>query len=591
MPCGLSVLLTVFQRDGYMKKSLIVSFCAMLMLGCASTDAPTETKVLPYFSSESGTKSLIVDDAPFLMFAGELHNSTAGSAHKLEKVWPEMASLSLNTLLLPVSWELIEPEEGVFDFTVVDSMIKNAREHDLKLVLLWFGSWKNGKSTYVPAWVKEDPKRFPLAINQNGSKNSALSAFYEANLNADAKAFSKLMRHLHSVDRSEQTVLMVQVENELGLLGTHRDFSEKASSLYAQQVPDALIQYLNKHKNSLHVAIKNAWQENGFRQSGSWQEVFGPSELQKETDWKSHYSYLAEEIFTAWHYASYVGEIARKGKQQYALPMFANAWQKQPRAKHPGNYPSGGPLPHLSDIWRAAAPSIDFIAPDIYELNEFDWIAQSYLDTNNPLFIPEIKVGPNTAARAFYTFGKYHAIGYSPFGIDGEGLFNTRKTDDRTLQPVYENLTALAPKISAARGTNNLTGLFFDEGENSASVDLGDWEVGIKRFSSQGLFKMTGGLFGIEGEADTAAGGLLVLRESKNQFLVVGGIGGLQVSVSKGSTSPYDKVGYAEVDEITFVEGKELSHRLNGDEMALGGPPIQPGEVKIFRIKMYGNND
>lgn len=561
--------------------------CIISIVGCTTTSKNTGQQI-PFLKSESGVETLYVENTPYLMLAGELHNSTAGSAHKLNEVWTEMASLNLNTLLLPVAWELVEPEEGRFDFSLVDNMVLEARRHNIKLVILWFGSWKNGKSTYVPAWVKSNPSRFPLAVNKNGHANPALSALSEENLDADANAFSAFMEHLRKIDSQQNTVIMVQVENELGLLGTSRDFSKEANRLYSQSVPSELIDYLVANKHALHPALFKAWEQGGFKTVGSWEDVFGSNQESTGDDWKNEYSNFTDEIFTTWHYAKYVGEIARRGKQQYELPMFANAWQKQPEGQDPGEYPTGGPLPHVSDLWKSAAPAIDFIAPDIYELREFDWFCESYIEANNPLFIPEIKVGPNSSARAFYAIGKYHAIGYSPFGIDGGGLFGTRLDDDMSLKHVYRNLAHLAPQILAARGTENMTGLFLDEGERFVVEDLGDWKISINRFSSEGLFKMTGGRFGVEGEEDTSAGGLLVIRESDDQFLVVGGVGGMQIAVTKGTSSKYNKVGISSVDEITYIAGEEHSHRLNGDEMAMGGPAIKPGEVKIFRIKMYG---
>jgi len=78
------------------------------------------------------------------MLGGELQNSSLSSAEYMSKVWPKMVATNVNTLLGSVSWEMIEPEEGRFDFDELDKVILGAREHGLHLILLWFGSFKNG---------------------------------------------------------------------------------------------------------------------------------------------------------------------------------------------------------------------------------------------------------------------------------------------------------------------------------------------------------------------------------------------------------------------------------------------------------------
>jgi len=104
-----------------------------------------------------------VDGKPFLALAGELLNSSATSVEYMKAVWPKLAEAKLNTVLAGVSWNQIEPQEGKFDFRVLDGVIEGARAHNLRLVLLWFGTWKNGLSSYPPDWVKKDFERFPRA--------------------------------------------------------------------------------------------------------------------------------------------------------------------------------------------------------------------------------------------------------------------------------------------------------------------------------------------------------------------------------------------------------------------------------------------
>lgn len=543
---------------------------------------------IPHLGKKGGMVQLFVNDQPFLMLSGELHNSSAGSAHYMRTIWPRMANQNLNTVIAPISWELIEPREGVFDFSLVDSMVIGARKENLKLVILWFGSWKNGKSTYVPDWVKNDVKDFPLTKNKSGNTMDVLSTLSTKSLDADAKAFGELMKYIKKIDNKEQTVIMIQVENEIGVLGSIRDFSEIANNAFNGQVPSELIRYLEKNKSVLYPALSKIWADNGYKQKGTWEEVFGKGIEYDGDEWKTNFPYYTEEIFMAWNYARYVGEIAKKGKAQYPLPMYANAWLKQPHSKNPGQFPSGGPLPEVIDIWRAAAPAIDFIAPDIYIVEEFNWVCQEFSRSGNPLFIPETNVGPDGSARAFYAFGKYNAMGYSPFGIDGGGIFNSADPKDESLKKVYRCLKNIAPFIQENRGSDNMSALFVSEEGQSDKVEMGNYSVSIRRFSSVNLFKSTGGKFGVEGEEDKSAAGLIVIKLQDNEFLVAGGIGGAIVNISKGKSNKFENVGYASVDEINYENGKMLSHRLNGDETAMGGAVIKPGEVKIFKIKMYG---
>lgn len=542
---------------------------------------------LPRLEKQNGKTEFLVDGKPYLVFGGELHNSSAGSAGYMRPIWKRMKENNLNTVIAPVSWELIEPVQGQFDFSLVDSMLIGARKENLRLIVLWFGSWKNGKSTYAPEWVKRDSKKYPLMELRSGRVLNTLSTFGEESLKADKKAFGELMNHLEKVDGKEQTVIMVQVENEVGVLGSARDYSATANKAFEEQVPGELINYLTKHKESLYPALLKAWEANGFKTKGTWEEVFGKGEKYSGEEWKTNFGYYTEELFMAWNLAKYIGEVAKGGKEKYALPMFANAWIKQPRATNPGKYPSGGPLPQVIDIWRAAAPAIDFIATDIYAVDVFDWVCEEFSRSGNPLFIPETTTGLGGSARALYAFGKYDALCYAPFGIDGNGLFNSADPNDKSLMKVYGAMQNIAPYINQYRGTESMTALFLGEGDEDTKVTMGNYTIYMSRFSSAGLFKKTGGRFGIEGEDDRSPSGLIVIKLSDDEFLFAGGVGGIQLAISGSENNKAFYSDYVSVDEIIYENGVEKKHRLNGDETALGGPIIKPGEVKIFKIKMY----
>jgi hypothetical protein len=557
-----------------------------------------QNKSIPYLETKSGNVQLMLDGQPFLMLAGELHNSSTGSAHYMRPIWNRMAKQNLNTVIAAVSWELIEAKEGAYDFSLVDSMIIGARKENLKLVLIWFGSWKNGTSTYVPEWVKTDTRRFPLVKDKNGKTKNILSTLGENTMKADARAFAELMKHVKKIDSADQTVVMVQVENEIGVLDYMasygggnfymRDYSSEATAAFNGQVPSELISYLEKNKEKLYPALKKVWEDNGLKKKGTWEEVFGKGIKTEGDDWKTNFPYYTEEIFMAWNYAKYVGEIAKQGKAQYALPMYANAWLKQPKSREPGQYPSGGPLPHVIDVWRAAAPFIDFIAPDIYITEEFDWVCDEFTRSGNPLFIPETKVGPAGAARAFYAFGKYDAIGYAPFGIDGGGLMLSANPDDHSIEKVYGCLKNLLPLMQEYRETDRMAGLFIDDKKRSDKVEMGDYTVSLRRNSLAGAMGLVGVQVKDEVKEDDVAAGLIVFKLADNEFLIAGGIGSSLISVTKSSTNKSENIGYASVDEISYENGVMKSHRLNGDETAFGGPVVKAGEVKIFRIKMYG---
>jgi beta-galactosidase GanA len=311
----------------------------------------------PHLEQREGVTQLIVDGEPLLIRGGELGNSSASHREYLAPAWQRFQAMHMNTVLAPVSWELIEPDEGKFDFSTIDWLLEDARTHDMKLVLLWFGTWKNSMSTYVPPWVKRDSDRFPRTIGEGGKPQEILSALSPEVRDADARAFAALMRHLKKVDSEDHTVIMVQIENEVGFLPFAKE---------------------------------------GALSGDAW----------------------ADEREQAVAYARFIDAVAAAGKAEYDLPMFANAAQGRPGVP-PGGYPSGGPLAHLADIWREEAPHLDFIAPDIY-FPSFAEITDGYVASGNPLFIPEAnRAGdPRAGANALRAIGKHSALGFSPFAID-----------------------------------------------------------------------------------------------------------------------------------------------------------------------------
>ncbi len=563
-----------------MKKFFLILTASLLI--CFSSKAQN----LPYLSDDG---HLMVDGKPYLMLAGELHNSTTGSVHNMEPVWKKMADLNINTVFAAVSWELLEPEENLFDFTLVDEMIRGCREADLKLVLLWFGSWKNGRSTYAPAWVKTDQKRFPLVCTKDGAKSNTLSTLGKHTLEADSRAFSRLMNHLKEVDGKENTVIMVQLQNEIGTLGTERDYSPVANKEFKNKVPSELTSWLKTHENELQPPLRDVWVRNGRKMVGTWEEVFGKGVSGSSDDWQNEYPYYTEELFNAWNYATFVGKMAEAGKAEYDLPIYVNAWLKQPGGRAPGNYPSGAALPHVYDIWRAAAPAIDFYAPDIYAVDVFDWVMETFSSQNNPIFIPEIESSPSSPARAFYAFGKYDIQCYSPFGIDGGGsMLSASAAAQEMFKKAYWVLGNIAPYIIRYQGSDDMTGLYTKEGQKEDSVNMGKYTVSIREFSTRRAASLVGAEVGEQAQGRSSSMGVLVIRLADNEFLVAGGVGEGVINISLTDKESGKKSGLLSVDEITFDhDGKMLHHRLNGDETGFGGARVANGDIKVFKIKMY----
>jgi Domain of unknown function (DUF5597)/Beta-galactosidase len=463
--------------------------------------------------------------------------------------------MNVNTVLAPVTWEQIEPEQGSFDFSTVDGLIYDARQNGLRLVFLWFGSWKNGMSSYAPLWVKSDYQQFPRVKDKDGKTLGIFSTLSEATRDADARAFAALMRHIREVDGQAHTVIMMQVENEVGVLGDSRDRSAPANAAFAKPVPKELLDYLQKNKDTLIPEFGKVWQAAGSKTSGAWEEVFGKG---AKTD----------EIFMAWNYARYISHVAQAGKAEYALPMFVNAWLSGPD-RQPGDWPSGGPLPHVLDMWRAGGPAIDILSPDIYAPNFTEWCGW-YNRSGNPLLIPETRGGEAGAANIFYAVGRHDAMAFSPFGIDPR---TERPQDD--LAESYKVLSDLTPLITAHQGKHETTGFLLDKENPSTTVELGGYQLDIRLDS----------VFGYT--ADRGYG--LIIAAGPDQFLGAGK--GFRVAFTPQTPGP-PLAGIGPIQEGTFAGGKWIPGRfLNGDESDQGkfwrfsNQKVSTIQVKVFRYE------
>jgi beta-galactosidase GanA len=547
-----------------MNASRIFLGLSALALWLAGAAAPAYADTpLPQLRKQGTAIQLIVDGKPFLVLGGELHNSSASDLNYLGGLWPRLKSAELNTVIAPVEWDQIEPREGQFDFTVLDGMLKQARANKMRLVLLWFGAWKNSMSTYAPGWVKLDQQRFPRARNSAGEAQDILTPFSEQLLAADKAAYAALLRHLKQVD-GQRTVIMVQVENEIGMLPEVRDFGPLANAALKEQVPALLTSYLKANRDGLNPHVKSLWEAQGARSSGSWAEVFGAS-------------VEAEEVFQAWHYAVFTNALTAAGKAAYDLPMYVNVALNRP-GKKPGEYPSAGPLPHLFDIWKAAAPAVDFIGIDIYFPNYVEW-AHKFKRPDNPLFVPEANNAgrPDAGANAFFSIGELDAIGYSPFMID-----NPKDYSKDTLPSAFRVLKNLSPLILSVQGKGKMRG-FKAPVSYEGKVDVRPQVKQLGAYTLEVSFNATWEKDLKEAEVDARGG--LVIQTGDNEFIVAGkGI----VVVFKDAEGKA-MVGLDKVTEGSFVGGKWKEGRwLNGDQTHQGRHIRIPAEeFSIQKVTLY----
>jgi hypothetical protein len=509
---------------------------------------------------------MMVDGKAFIMLSGELHNSSASSTGYMKPIWKKLAAMNLNTVIGTVSWELLEPEEGKFDFTLVDDQIGEARRHNMRLVLIWFATWKNANASYVPLWVKTNLQRFPRVQSKDGVNQDSLTPLGEASLAADSKAFRALMRHIREAD-PQHTVIMMQVENESGLLGDSRDRSALAEAVWNKPVPADLMNYLEKSKANLLPEVSKIWGANDYKTSGTWPEVFGTDAY-------------ADEIFMAWHVGRYIGKVAEAGKAELPLPMYANAWLVQREGQLPGGYPSGGPVSRVMDIWRAAAPKIDVLAPDIY-LPDFRSICASFTRNGNPLFIPEARA---SNSNLFWAIGQHAALGYSPFGIED-------LSEDNPLGKAYEVLRGMIPVLTKYQPEGKVMPVM--EGtERTQSISFGGYKMAISFGGGRGP-----GRAPPQPQPAPAQPGQqappqaqqlnygLIVNTAPDEFLFVGS--GMSVTFSPDSPGPkFAAIGA--IDEGHFEAGKWIpGRRLNGDESGGGKRFSVRGPGLVMKIRLY----
>ena len=522
-----------------------------------------------------------------LILGGELSNSAATSVEDIDEVMPRMKALGLNTVLVPAYWELMEPTEGKFDFTLIDSTIQQARNLQLKVVFLWFGAWKNSMSCYAPLWFKQDMKRFPRARTQQGKPLEIASCFSENVFQADNKAFEALVKHI--CETGSDVVTMIQVENEIGMLEDARDHSPLAEEVYQKGVPQELISYLKKNQKTLHPWLKARINSSLFtlHSSLSWKEVFGDD-------------IYTDEIFMAYYYAKYVGRLCETARKYTQMPLYVNAAMNS-RGRQPGQYPSAGPLAHLIDLWHCGAPQLLCLAPDIYDTGFKGW-ADQYALPNNRLFIPESRCCENSGARAMYAFGEHQALGFSPFAID-----QASPKETESLTQAYNLLS----QIFNAK-PKNTWGLLFDQEDRERIID----DEGVV-MTCRHYFTLPWDPRATDGST-WPEGGAMLIRLGKYDYLLAGsGVvidfktriekqqeqqkklgedgfaeAGSETSNFKFQTSNFNgsRLGLLSVDEVTIDHQGQMQflRRHNGDQSHQGRHArISVGDWKLLHIQLY----
>lgn len=517
-------------------KSCLLGLLTLLSLEVLAQNPIPEVRKL-----DNGRHALYVDGAPFFVLGGQCGNSSNWPS-QLPTVWQTMHEMNANTLEIPIYWEVVEPEQGKYDFSSVQLLLDQAREHDMRLILLWFATWKNGSNHYMPQWMKVQSKRFFNVVGKNGKQIDSPSAHCTEAMELDKKAFVEFMSYLKLYDE-QHTVIMVQVQNEPGTWDSVRDYSKSLDKVFAGPVPEALL------KPSVMKELETQ------AKKGSWSEVFG---------------YRADEYFNAWHIASYIEQVAAAGKAVNPLPLYVNVALREPFGNPPATtYESGGATDNVIAIYKAAAPHIDFVAPDIYLNGDAKYmkVLELYNRADNPLMVPETRDNPKYLYEVVA-----NGIGFSPFGVDGK--------KHEPLAAEYKLLKPIAKKLGQWQSEGRIYASIQKEGQkaDTAIVDMGNWAA--KLIYGNVFRNVTPSI------EEPREGHAMLIKLAEGDFYAIGtNVRFTFVPQGKDKGKPWH---YLVVEEGTFDEkGKwQVSRILNGDETDWGGTSL--GETpSMLHIRVY----
>jgi hypothetical protein len=513
----------------------------MALVAMTAGAAESASKPIPSLEKKGDSYRLLVDGNPYLVLGGQVHNSDTANADDLNKALDVLAGWHANTAEVPIYWEAIEPKQGQFDFSSIDMAIQAARKRELHLVFLWFGTWKNGESHYVPEWVKGDKQKYVRVRGARGEETEIISPLCRAAMDADSRAIAAVLQHVKSVDEAERTILMVQVENEPGMVGTDRDYSEAANRLFDGPVPKELLSFLENHRQQLSAPMARAWSKSP--KAGNWTQVFGE---------------LAPESFSAWLVSNYINTVATAGKHEYPLPMYVNVWLIE-GVERPGRWPSGGATVNVMDVWKAAAPAIDILAPDIYYPKFYD-VAAQYTRPDNPLFVPETNFNPYFVGFAYTTFGSFNGIGFSPFGIDDVLKGGAPATIGAGFEDTFRVLRPMLSLIARYQYTDKLHPVL----QGLANGE--DWKQSIR--VGNGLAANIDFTAAFDPVKGRACG--MIIELAPDDFIVMGT--GFDVTFRE-MNGPLRDAQLISIDEGTFQGDQWMpSRRLNGDERHVSLP-------------------
>ena len=528
-----------------------------VLLACAVSLVFAQGKPIPQLSKTGDKFTLLVDGKPFIMLGGQVGNFS-GLPDRMERARDSFRAMNLNTVEYPVYWNVIEPQEGKFDFSGFDQILRGIRSQGLRADILWFGTWKNGAMDWSPNWVKSDPSRFLRVLDRAGKPIRVLSPHSRATLEADRKAYTAMMKHLREIDEADRTVIMMQVENEPGLLGSPRDYSPESNKLFSGAVPEKLVTALKK-------------------KPGSWKEVFGRE---------------AEEAFSAYAVSGYINEVARAGKDVYPLPTMVNVWNggygtndNWERFDRAGEtYPSGGAVSHMLDLWKANAPAIDMIASDIYHQSPITYlkILNNYRRPDNPLLI--VETGRGIAARAFfYAIADFSAIGFGPFGIDGGGA--ELRPDMAAIAADFRLFKSAIPVIAELQGTPRLKAAVEETGIGARNLIFQNYDL-LVRFNPPG--RAPAGTIGPPAAAASSepSARAMIAELGPDEFLVMGFDSSVEWRPVQGSD--YTAAQFLQVEEGLYENGVwKTTDTGNTSQGDYTGPTVRlPARGAMVRVKL-----